>query len=187
MSQFENMKKTGRCAATKKNLSLNDFIQVCATYLAQNRAGKSHTRRHSEQCSTVSNAEQMQTYGLSLCLSLSLSLCLSLCLSLSLSLFPCCNCRRQRLPPVQPRTTYGIAAATQRLQHKGCSSCCNTPVAGMHSQRGWLLGHALGWVVHVRLASPASLLELLLLLEPLLVPYWLDCLCLQIQQSLWLK
>ena len=140
------MKKTGRCAATKKNLSLNDFIQVCATYLAQNRAGNSHTRRHSEQCSTVSNAEQMQTYGLSLCLSLSLSLCLSL------SLFPCCNCRRQRLPPVQPRTTYGIAAATQRLQHKGCSSCCNTAVAGMHSQRGWLLGHALGWVVHVRLA-----------------------------------
>ena len=138
MSQFENMKKTGRCAATKKNLSLNDFIRVCATYLAQNRAGKSHTRRHSEQCSTVSNAEQMQTYGLSLCLSLSLSLCLSLCLSLSL--FPCCNCRRQRLPPVQPRTTYGIAAATQRLQQLlQHSSCRHALTKGMASwTRAWM-------------------------------------------------
>ena len=36
-------------------------------------------------------------------------------------------------------------------QHRSCSSCNNTAVAGMHSQGGWLLGHALA-VVHLRLA-----------------------------------
>ena len=36
-------------------------------------------------------------------------------------------------------------------QHKGCGSCCNTAVAGMHSLGGWPLGHALE-VEHLRLA-----------------------------------
>jgi hypothetical protein len=138
MPQFENMKKNRAVCSNQEEPFSKYFIRVCATYLAQDRAGKSHTRRHSEQCSTVSNAEQMQTYGLSLCLSLSLSLCLSLCLSLSL--FPCCNCRRQRIPLVQPRTTYGIAAATQRLQQLlQHSSCRHALTKGMASwTRAWM-------------------------------------------------
>ena len=76
--------------------------------------------------------------------------------------------------------------ATQRLQQLlQHSSCRHALTKGMASwTRAWM-GRACPPCLH--LASPASLLELLLLLEPLLVPYWLDCLCLQIQQSLWLK
>ena len=48
---------------------------------------------------------------------------------------------------------FNRGPSTASLQpHKGCSSCCNTAVAGMHSQGGWPLGHALGWVEHLRLA-----------------------------------
>ena len=41
-------------------------------------------------------------------------------------------------------------------QHKGCSSCSNTAVAGMHLLGGWLVGHALD-VAHGRLARLVTL------------------------------
>ena len=53
---------------------------------------------------------------------------------------PCSNCRRHYLAMVQPRTTYGIAAATQRLQQLlQHSSCRHALTRGMASwARAWM-------------------------------------------------
>ena len=53
---------------------------------------------------------------------------------------PCSNCRRQRLPPAQPRTTYGVVAVTQRLQQLlQHSSCRHALTRGMASwARAWM-------------------------------------------------
>jgi hypothetical protein len=52
MSQFENMKKTGRCAATKKNLSLNILFEfVLLTWHRTEQVSPT-------QGGTVSNAAQ---------------------------------------------------------------------------------------------------------------------------------
>ena len=60
--------------------------------------------------------------------------------------------------PHGPQLPESISTPGMLQQHRSCSSCYNTAVAGMHSQDGWLLGHALA-VVHRRLVWLSTLLR----------------------------